>query len=299
VPQGNAEDPVTNRRLVALVNRSRALAGILADDGTPIYLSPGALELHTGRTSADGLVGKSPTELIHPDDLADLGTGFGTALEHPEQPVAVRYRTRHVDGSWHVIEGTYTNLLADPDIAGVVLDVLDVTDRAHAEDALRASEARNRRVIDSLAEAIILSSHGGQIVGCNPAAAELLGISQDELLEHTSQDLRFDLIRRDGSPIAPEERPATQTRKTGLPCHDVVMGVRRPDGECRWISANSVVIDAAPDGTPELVAVSLSDITALVESGAELEQNEQRFRTLIARSSDVVTVVGPDLLSPT
>jgi diguanylate cyclase (GGDEF)-like protein/PAS domain S-box-containing protein len=73
------------------------------------------------------------------------------------------------------------------------------------------------------------------------------------------------------------------------------MGMRRPDGEIRWISGNSVVIDFRADGAPELVAVSLSDITAVVESAAEIEQNEQRFRTLIARSSDVVTVVGPDL----
>ncbi len=73
------------------------------------------------------------------------------------------------------------------------------------------------------------------------------------------------------------------------------MGVLRPDGECTWTSANSVVIDFGADGRPELVAVSLTDITAVVESTAEIEQNERRFRTLIARSSDVVTVIDPDL----
>ena len=50
-----------------------------------------------------------------------------------------------------------------------------------------------------------------------------------------------------------------------------------------------------PTGRPALVAVSLTDISALVESASEIEKNEQRFRTLIARSSDVVAVIDADL----
>ena len=119
--------------------------------------------------------------LIHPDDFEGLGSNFDSSSERPGEPIPVRYRTRHADGSWRIIEGTYTNLLDDPDIAGIVLDVNDVTERANAEAALRASEARNRRVIDSLAEGILLSGEGGQIVDCNPAALELLGVTADEI----------------------------------------------------------------------------------------------------------------------
>ena len=283
------------RRLVALVSQSRALTGLLDADGTPLYLSPGAIELHTGiRAEHRGDATKAANR-VHPDDFDGLAQGFEEALLHPEVPIPIRYRTRHIDGSWRIIEGSYTNLLADPDIAGIMLDVVDVTDRADAEAELRTSQARNQQVIDSLAEGIVLSDADGRIVACNPAAAALLGVDQDEICKRTSQDERWNLIRRDGSPIAPDDRPATRTRATGQPCRDVVMGVQRTDGYCTWISANSVVIESDPDGRPELVAVSLTDISDLVESTAELEQNERRFRTLIARSSDVVTVIDPDL----
>ena len=294
LPPGRDTDALTTRRLVALVARSRALTGVIAADGTPLYLSPAAVELHTGK-SRDELSLAAGTSLIHPDDFEGLAGGFDASLERPNEPIPVRYRTRHTDGSWRIIEGTYTNLLADPDIAGIVLDVNDVTDRANAEAALRASEARNRRVIDSLAEGIILSGAGGEIVACNRAAVDLLGLSSDEIMTHTSQDPRWNLTYRDGTPIAPDDRPATKTRTTGQPVRDVVMGVHRPNGELTWVSANSVVIDFDDDGRPALVAVSLNDITAVVDSSAEIEQNERRFRTLIARSSDVVTVVDPDL----
>ena len=160
---------------------ARALTGVLAADGTPVYLSPGAVELHTGRRS-DELTVATGTDLIHPDDIEALGNGFDASSRRPNEPIPVRYRTRHADGSWRIIEGTYTNLLADPDIAGIVLDVNDVTDRANAEAALRASEARNRRVIDLVAEGIILSGAGGQIVDVNPAAIELLGVGAEQMI---------------------------------------------------------------------------------------------------------------------
>ncbi|MEP6893627.1 MAG: PAS domain S-box protein, partial [Gaiellaceae bacterium] len=293
MPTGRDPNAPDTRRLVALVARSRALTGVIAADGTPLYLSPAAVELHTGRRT-DELSVSTGSDLIHPDDYEVLAASFDVSLARPREPIPVRYRTLHADGSWRIIAGTYTNLLGELDIAGVVLDVNDVTDQANAENALRASEARNRRVIDSLAEGIILTGEGDRIVACNQAAVEIFGLSVDEIMHHTPE-ARWNLTSRDGTPIAPEDAPAAKTRRTGEPCRDVVMAVHRPDGGCSWISANSVVIDFDEGGRPELVAVSLTDITALVESTAEIEHNERRFRALIAKSSDVVTIIDPDL----
>jgi diguanylate cyclase (GGDEF)-like protein/PAS domain S-box-containing protein len=294
MPTGRDIEDLATRRLVALLGRTRALMGVIAADGTPLYLSPGAVELHTGR-KPDEFTGTATADHIHPDDFGALAHSFGLALERPEEPVAVRYRTRHANGSWRIIEGTYTNLLADPDIAGIVLDVDDVTDRADAEATRRATQARNRRVIDSLAEGILLSDQHGQIVGCNDAAATLLGVPIADIMNRHPHAARWTLSNRDGTPLGENDLPSTKTRLTGQPCRDVVVNVRRPDETQRWVSANSVVIDVDDDGRPELVAVSLTDITAVVESTVELEQNEQRFRTLISRSSDVVTVIDSEL----
>ena len=293
MPERSDAKAVTTRRLAALIARSHTLTGVLDADGTPLYLSPGARELHTGRRS--GGADDATVNHIHPDDFAGLARNFNVALRRPNEPIAVRYRTLHADGSLRIIEGTYTNMLGDPDIAGVVLDVNDVTDRTNAEDALRASEARNRRVVDSLAEGIILSGRDGRVVSCNRAAVALIGITTGEVVGDTAEDPLATLTHRDGSPIAPEDLPATKTRATGQPCRNVVMGVQRPNGDHSWLSANSVAINFDVDGYPDLVAVSLTDITAVVDSAAEIEQNERRFRTLIARSSDVVTIIDPNL----
>jgi len=113
VPTGRELNTVTTKRLAALVGRSHALTGVIAADGTPIYLSPSAVEVHTGRPSSELSV-ETGSDLIHPDDFEALAHSFGVSRDRPGEPVPVHYRTLHTDGSWRIIEGTYTNLLDDP-----------------------------------------------------------------------------------------------------------------------------------------------------------------------------------------
>src|SRR5262249_10657920 len=110
------------------------------------------------------------------------------------------------------------------------------------------------------------------------------------------QQLAWKLVRRDGSEIPMGERPANRTRATGAPVRDEIMGAADHDGHVdRWLSADSAIVETTPDGKPDIVAVSLTDITQVVQTAVEIEQNERRFRTLIARSSDIVAVIDPDL----
>ncbi len=160
---------------------------------------------------------------------------------------------------------------------------------------LRAGEARHRRVIDSLAEGIVLYDRTGAVVAHNPAATAILGLPAPGDAEHRFGDQRWQIVRRDGTPIPTEERPAVQTFRTGKPCAGVVMGVSRDEGEPTWISTNSTVVEWAAEGTPALVALSFTDITTVVEHAAELARSEERFRRLVANSSDLIAVVDAEL----
>jgi PAS domain S-box-containing protein len=62
-------------------------------------------------------------------------------------------------------------------------NIRDITERAEAAHALKASESRYRRLFETAQDAIlILEEHSGKIMDANPFVIDLLGYSLDELI---------------------------------------------------------------------------------------------------------------------
>jgi diguanylate cyclase (GGDEF)-like protein/PAS domain S-box-containing protein len=143
----------------------------------------------------------------------------------------------------------------------VLLTALDVTALKRTEDDLRRSESLHQTVVNVMAEGVACHSSDGRITAINPAAVRILGRTPEELLGLSSSSPVWSTIHEDGSPFLPQDYPAAVTIRTGKPVHDVVMGVRRPDGELVWISINSQPVPAT-GSTAEIAAVStFHDIT--------------------------------------
>ena len=85
-------------------------------------------------------------------------------------------------------------LLRGPDgaISGVLGTYLDVSERKRAEETLRASEIRYRRLFESAKDGIlILDAETGMVVDVNPFLVELLGFSQEAILGKRIWELGF------------------------------------------------------------------------------------------------------------
>ena len=68
-------------------------------------------------------------------------------LESPGEVVFAEVRYRHKDGSWRFLEIKAKNLLDEPIIRGIVVNVHDITQRKEALEALRQSEERYRAIV--------------------------------------------------------------------------------------------------------------------------------------------------------
>jgi two-component system cell cycle sensor histidine kinase/response regulator CckA len=111
----------------ALIQNSSDIITILKADGTICFETP-SIERLLGYTPEE-LVGRNAFDLVHPDDRQRAMDVFMTVIGNPAAPLTVKFRFRHKDDSWHVIESTGSNQLDNPDIAGIVINSRDVTER--------------------------------------------------------------------------------------------------------------------------------------------------------------------------
>src|SRR5215469_1875193 len=115
----------SDQRFRALIEHSSDAISLLTPDGTVIYASPSTGRV-TGYT-AEELVGSNVFTLLHPEDLEDVRQQFITLLDRSGHFLTIEGRFHHADGTWHWVEATLTNLLADPAVGAVVCNYRDIT----------------------------------------------------------------------------------------------------------------------------------------------------------------------------
>ena len=140
----------SEERFRALVENSSDALLLIDADGRITYLSPSS-ERHLGWTP-EQMVGRSIFEFIHPDDRELVGARMAETRGHPGKTIVAQVRFHHADGSWRIMEGVGVNRLADPAVAGIVVNVRDITERRRLEEQLR--QAQKMEAVGQLAGGI-------------------------------------------------------------------------------------------------------------------------------------------------
>jgi len=106
----------------------------------------------------------------------------------------------------------------------------------------------------------------------NPAACELLGMTESQLLGKTVLDPDWDVIHSDGTPFPNETRPVAQAIQSACAVQNVVMGVYRPLTQDRvWFLVNAEP-QLRADGSVEQVICTFSDITERQRAESALQK---------------------------
>ncbi len=137
-------------RFRSLVQHSTDVITVVSPDGTVRYLSPSG-EVVFGH-HPDAMVGTSLLDVANPEDALRLADYLSRAAREPGQRPPFSWRLRHRDGSWRLVESVASNYVADPNIAGVVFNSRDVSDRQALEEQLR--QAQKMEAIGRLAGGI-------------------------------------------------------------------------------------------------------------------------------------------------
>jgi len=223
---------------------------------------------------------------LHPDDRERVLDGYRAAVNQGNDH-SLEYRVLASDDHvvWlrdriHVARDSKGRALA---LRGVMVDS---TRRKEAEDRLRESEARYRRLVHLSPDAIMVHSEG-KLVFANVAAARLLGADTPEMLVGMSA---LDIVHPD--------------------YHDVVAKRMRQEEEGtavalleeRFIRLDGALLDVEVAGIPfnyqgrPAGQIVVRDITSRKETERQLQATESRYRALVEQIPAILYLVslGPE-----
>lgn len=126
--------PARGERFGKLVHHASEVVTVLLADGTRWYVSPSVTRVLGYQP--DDLIGGSFFGLVHPDDVSHVLNFHLTSLTTPGNSRPIEFRVLDHDGSWRTLESVFNNLLADPDVSGVVVTSRDITERKRFEERL-------------------------------------------------------------------------------------------------------------------------------------------------------------------
>ncbi|MGZ8765867.1 MAG: PAS domain S-box protein [Acidimicrobiia bacterium] len=222
-----------------------------ADDGIH-YVSPSVGRLLG--LSPEAVVGRTATDLIHPEDYGAASAEFARLLGADCEGVAIELRCRNGNGAWVWFEVTASRLPTNVADDWLVVNARDITERKLADAAQDAVEARFQTAFSQSPIGIVFSDLDGRIMWSNDALAKFLGRPAADLAGVDSRDLW---------PVAPLTQEHAQVERLLDGTIDSFQFERRyaqGDGRVRWgLVYVSLVRDA--EGAPHSLLGQIEDIT--------------------------------------
>lgn len=272
------------RWLQALLAKSADMMTVSDREGRITYASP-STERVSGYSAAE-FVARHPFETIHPDDRSRCEAAFAHLLATPGLSLDLQHRVLHKDGTWHWVEGTFTNLFDDPMIEGLVANVRDITARKEAEERLRDAAEYHSFILGAFGAADFDVDARTGALRCSAELKRLYGFPDDFAL--TLADCRERYHPDDlGQMLSVWTDAVQRGQRRWEREYRVVIPEGQAGSGVRWVLARGEAL-LGPDGELEVVRGAAFDITARKQADAALRASEARFRTVV----DLV----PDLL---
>lgn len=166
------------------------------------------------------------------------------------------------------------------DVREVVLIHEDITERKRAEEALRESEERIRMVIANAPVSLLALNREGVFTLAEGRALEALGFQPEQIVGMSIFE-----VYRDEPEILAHALHALGGQELSSIHVVTALGLMF---EVRW----SPVRDQS-GGVASVIGVA-TDITERKRAEEALRESEQRFRSLVRNTSDIITVLDPD-----
>ena len=233
------------------------------------------------------IVGKTDFDLPWPRNEAEAYRA------DDEEVITKKLAKRHIiepvqeaDGTRVWVDTTKVPLVDENnDVYGVLGVYEDITGRKRAEDALRESEERFRRIVDTANEGICAVDGEFRITFVNQRMADMLGYTVDEILGRTADSFMYE------EDLDDHGQKMEARRTGGESIYDRRM--LRKDGETIWTLVSATPI-SGPDGGFVGSFAMVTDITDRNRAEEALRESQEQLRTIFDTSPAAIFLVNPE-----
>ncbi len=251
------------------------LVAVIDKDGRRLYNSPSYKSLLGDPHS---LVGTNSFEDVHPEDRPRVEQTFRDTFRTGVGQRA-EYRLLTKDGSARHVEslGSVVRDAAGRPIKLVVVS-RDMTEHKRAEQALRESEQRYKRLIDSTTDYIftVIIDHGTAVATTHgPGCQAVTGYSSVEY--QMDPFLWYNMVHEEDRPLVVEQ---ANRGIAGLPVAPLEHRIIHKDGSIRWVK-NTPVTRKNEQGQVVSYDGLVSDITERKRAEERLRHSEALYQSLV------------------
>ncbi|UCC44086.1 MAG: PAS domain S-box protein [Candidatus Zixiibacteriota bacterium] len=206
--------------------------------------------------------------ITHPDDVGMVGATF-KAMVKGEGSFDVEYRIQKKSGEWIWLHDLGTRTYNDKGEIRVDGVFSEITERKKAEEALRESEDKFRRIAERMFDVIFICNLDGTLAYASPSIEQVISYSAAEIVGRNVTDLVPE------SEI-PHVTKVFEAIAAGKSVEGGVCRLRRKDGSFADTEVNAVPV--FKDGTVVGGQAIIRDVTE-TKRLRELESRAQRLET--------------------
>jgi PAS domain S-box-containing protein len=274
----------SEERFRGIAERSFDVIAMVDMEGTITYASPSVRKIF-GYSDKE-VIGKSFLEYFSPVQLSNVRQLFEGFLQGKNLE-GLQLEFNKKEGTVGTVEINASPIILEGKVIGVQAVFRDITERRKAEEALRESEEKLRRTIESSPDAIILTDLAGSVIECNQAALDMYGFSEKQ---EVIGKAGFQFISARDYEKAMESMNAILENGSAK---NIEYTLLNKDGKEILVDVSASVIRDA-SGEPKYLVAITRDITERKRMEEALKESEEKHRLLFENVNDVIFAYDPE-----
>jgi two-component system sporulation sensor kinase A len=243
-------------------------------------------EIKTGNDRQE-VIGKSFVDVLATEEMKKLEMGrFRKRLETREsKPYKTMMKTRSGEGRYTLVNSLRLQNERG-EVTGLACIVKDVPGRKRAEQEMKRAKYLLEMVVDSIADAIVMTDNKGLITFYNEGATEIFGHHRSDIMGKPVLD--FYVKKKDAQRV---KQMLIKSKEGKI--SDFETQFLNREGKTVFVNMSATLIRDEKGKAVGTLGIN-RDITQRKILERELKESEERYRAMVESAHDMVAIIGED-----